>query len=365
MPQEADAGKRLARDMRRIREARNLSVEDLHDETKIPLGLIQAFEGTGLFDHPQFNRVYLRSFMRTYAQVVGIDADIALESLEEALAGRYAGELAVEYLGESRQTMEDESTDEKERAADSGDSGRKRDEGESIPPILSTTGDVAADRDESDADYRTDDGARPVDEEEVDEDWASQSPPSGRRSASAIAAARTGARGPSRGRPDRREGGQGRRWFIAGGMIIVVAAVVWVMIALLGGDSERQASDPAAAVDTSLAMDTVQAQEPIAAPIDVPAIGDTIDVYVIAAHASVDPIRVTVDDDLRRPYWIDQGDSLAFQPAQRIVLEELLDNIELTVEGIEYPTDRRDEQGRIVINRDSVETYFASLQQGL
>ncbi len=116
-----------------------------------------------------------------------------------------------------------------------------------------------------------------------------------------------------------------------------------------------------AAADTAQTEDTTATQEP-AEPINIPAIGDTMNVYIIAEQGPVDPIRVTVDDDLRRPYWIDQGDSMAFNPTNRIVVEELLDNINLKVEGIEYPTNRRDDQGRIVLTRDSLENYFASLQ---
>jgi hypothetical protein len=51
---------------------------------------------------------------------------------------------------------------------------------------------------------------------------------------------------------------------------------------------------------------------------------------------------------------------MAFAPTNRIVVEEQLDDIQLKIEGIEYPTDRRDDLGRIVITRDSVRTYFAS-----
>ena len=54
-------------DLRRIRQERGLTLETLHEETKIPLGVLQDFEETGLFDNPVFNRVYLRSLVRTGA----------------------------------------------------------------------------------------------------------------------------------------------------------------------------------------------------------------------------------------------------------------------------------------------------------
>ena len=102
MPQESSSsiGRRFANDLRRIREAKGLTVEDLHHETKIPVSLIEDFEKTALVEHPQFNRVYLRSFVRTYAQVLGLEADLSLAALEDALDGRYDNALAIAYLGE-------------------------------------------------------------------------------------------------------------------------------------------------------------------------------------------------------------------------------------------------------------------------
>src|SRR5690625_814957 len=95
-----ESGANLARDLRRIRESRNISIDELNIQTKIPRTLLASFEERVLFDHDQFNRVYLRSFVRTYAATIGVSADIAVESLEAAAEGRYDGRLAREYLGE-------------------------------------------------------------------------------------------------------------------------------------------------------------------------------------------------------------------------------------------------------------------------
>ena len=85
MPESAtEQGKQFAREMRRVREMQGVSVADVHDVTKIPIGLIEAFEESGLFGHEMFNRVYLRSFVRSYARTIHISADVAAEALEEA-----------------------------------------------------------------------------------------------------------------------------------------------------------------------------------------------------------------------------------------------------------------------------------------
>jgi hypothetical protein len=84
-----------------------------------------------------------------------------------------------------------------------------------------------------------------------------------------------------------------------------------------------------------------------------------MNVRIIAANDKVDPIRITVDEDLRRPYWLNLGDSISFRPTDRIVVEEQIEDIVLKVEGVEYPTHRRDELGRLIVTRDSVQQYFA------
>ena len=87
-------------DLRRIRESRALTLEGLHESTKIPLSVLEDFEETGLFDNPMFNRVYLRSLVRTYASYVGIPTKTMLEALDEALLDSYKGDLARLYLEE-------------------------------------------------------------------------------------------------------------------------------------------------------------------------------------------------------------------------------------------------------------------------
>lgn len=393
MPHAAkpESGKRLARDMRRVRESRNITIDDLHDETKIPEGLIETFEDKALFDHPQFNRVYLRSFVRTYANVIGIDPEVALNALEEALSDRYTGSLAVEYLGEApfesttadrggaqvpdvapaRITPPDEDdggVDEPDTAVPTRESdftstekmpGSERREETTPPPFISTPPETLSDEDLE----------REAAESEGAEEWTLQSPPrpkeaqAGARTSAAGSGSRTRHRKPASRFEDRhsRSGGTNGRWIVAVVALIVVAAVVWVILSTMDG-RETAVEETVGVADTAAAsVDTAALEQPTSASTQpMPTLGDTLRVLVFAAMDRLDPIRVTVDDDLRRPYWLEQGDSMAFAPTNRIVVEEQLDDIQLTIEGIEYPTDRRDDLGRIVITRDSVRTYFAS-----
>lgn len=99
------AARRYSHDMRQIREDRGVSIGDIHEETRIAQTLIESFEDGSLYDHPSFNRIYLRSFIRVYAEAIEISPEEALEALEAGLDGTYQGELADRYLrGKPRDT---------------------------------------------------------------------------------------------------------------------------------------------------------------------------------------------------------------------------------------------------------------------
>ena len=73
MSGEAERGTRFARDLRRIRRARGVSLADIHDATKMAYDMIKRFEHDALINYPQFNRVYLRLFVRGYAENLDMD----------------------------------------------------------------------------------------------------------------------------------------------------------------------------------------------------------------------------------------------------------------------------------------------------
>lgn len=327
------SGRRFAEDLRRVRVARNLTIDDLHDETKIPRNLLEEFEESGLFDHPQFNRVYLRSFVRTYVQVLGLPPDVALAALEEALEGRYVNQLAVEFLGEKPQAVPAPDagagrTDAPMQAAAAGPA----------PQPASSRG-----RPASAAPNGPPETTR-ASRSEVD--WTTTSPP-GRRAPVA----------PPRETPHRRASRSSGVWIAAALGVVALAVVVWLLVrAQQNGDAMPVVRDTGAAADSVLASSIPQ--EPAAPAVR---LGDSLYVRIIAANGKLDPVRVTVDDDLRRPYWVERGDSLLFRPTQRIVIEDRLDRLVLKLEGRPYPTDRRDDQDRVVITRDTALTYLQSL----
>jgi cytoskeleton protein RodZ len=76
----------VLQDLRTIREARGLSLENVYTMTRVSLANLQALE-SGDFDRLP-PPVYARSFIRKYAKAVGIDEKPILVRHESHLAGR-------------------------------------------------------------------------------------------------------------------------------------------------------------------------------------------------------------------------------------------------------------------------------------
>ena len=125
MAEEASfpAGHRLSDDLRRIREDRGITIDEIHSETRIARTLIESFEEGQLYDHPTYNRVYLRSFLKAYADAIEIPREKTLRALDAALEGTYQHELAQEYLSgepaDLEPTPEEQEEDEASASASS------------------------------------------------------------------------------------------------------------------------------------------------------------------------------------------------------------------------------------------------------
>jgi hypothetical protein len=328
-----ESGTRLADDLRRIRESKKLSLQDLNNQTKIPVALLTAFEQTALFDHEQFNRVYLRSVVRSYAAAVGISVERSADALDAAFDGAYDGDLGREYLGDA--PLPEKPLPAPPRLAEERPSVPGRRIREDDPPKEKRAAVVPP----------------PPAKRDPNADWTSTSPPSRRAATEKVEKGRA-----RRSRNRRTSGVAG--WIFAGVGVLLLGALIWFLVGRLGTD-DRPADDQLAASDT---VESMQA-DPTPPPVEQrPAVtlGDVMAFYVVAVDGVLDPVRVTVDDDLRRPYWLEHGDSMRFEAQERIVFEERLDRARITVEGYDYPMDRTDAQGRIVISREDARSFFDS-----
>lgn len=270
--------------------------------------IIESFEQDGLFEHPTFNRVYLRSFVRSYATAVGVDADRAIEELNRALEGNYANELAVEYLDdverEAPTPSEDEAEDTPARETPASPSAPEPAASESSEPT-------------------------PADEE---------------------------------GEEELPEGSQQGIWIGIG--IVIAILIAWALLGR-GGDSDTDATSSATAqspvADTARAdtahTDSLTVDTLAASPEPMVDIGDTM-YFTVIAQDRLSPIRIRRDNDLRRPYYLNRGQAAVFPAQQQITIEQGLNNIRLLVNGHEYPVASRVFNEQLVLTRDTVQVYL-------
>ncbi len=415
MPGEAEHGKQFARDLCSIRRAREVSLTDIHEATRMAYDLIKRFEHDALIDHPQFNRVYIRLFVRGYATRIGIDSGRALEAFELAMKGKYDGLLAREYLetsGEAPSDKEPEEeasgeepeTSEPEDAA-SAEAGQKPSaKARSAPPAEAEPAASAEADPESPAAADPKPPAKPEQKplaeaesappasepsEKSEESVAMASPPEAppkplpKEPAAPAASPSTGASvaAPSMPAPSKSSGSaatgrqtpaasEGRldpRWIFVGLLVVVITLVVWNLARAMSGPGEANEAAPSSAAPPASVHATVEANEASEALGALGALGrplpDTLAITVAADKGSVAPIRVTLDEDVRRPYWIERGDTRTFHMGSRIILEQQLDSVTVHVEGMAYPLSMPAGQDSVILTRAALDSWHSSLSR--
>ncbi|MFT4605482.1 MAG: hypothetical protein ACI9W4_002221 [Rhodothermales bacterium] len=316
-----EAGHRLGRDMRAIRVAHSVTHESICRETKAAANVLEEFERTALVGNPMYNRVYLRLFMRSYAEVIGIRSDDVLHAADEMLQGQYTDRLARIYL---------ESDGTPEKAVTPTETKAPAAEGKAdVPPIAKPGSPRATKKDAPPPQSPASKPPRPTPRPPVQ---------SGARSTASGTTLSKGAIG-------------GIAGFV---LALLIAAAIWYFW-----------PDP---VETTPAVIEQPATEGIRIPEPQPqlpprmVLGDTTSFFVIAARDTLNPIRITADRGIRTPYWIQLGDSLEFRVADELVLERLLNAVDVSVYDVLLPTNGRDATRRLVITRAFAQAYLDSLR---
>ena len=396
MSGEAERGKRFARDLRRIRRDRGVSLNDIHDATKMAYDLIKRFEHDALINHPQFNRVYLRLFVRGYAEHLDLDVEMTLEALDLAMKGRYAGSLAKEYLGESEEERKKEIPKQGEKTSHEEPAAAESDQvPEAAPSTQTDKKSAATPRKKSTGSARkTDSGAvdsKATDVEATDAEVPDiGTPPAeqpvvreGRTSAPREATSPKGASdrsasvrvssfsfsGASSSKGASVKGPAGLvssiradpRWIFLGVVVVVVGLGVWGLTRM-GSGSDGLVQESSSVTELVEPANGMSDATVLANGLPIQSLPDTLNITIVADKGSVAPIRVTVDDDLRRPYWIDRGGSMTFRMSDRIILEQQLDSVTVHVEGMTYPVSRPTNEDMVTLTRDAVHSWFSSTQ---
>lgn len=295
---------RFAEDIRRVRESRNISLNQIHEETKVDRGLLDEFEENGLANYSMFNRVYLRSLVASYSRIAGIDSDIALRFLDIALAGRYTNGLAAEFLGEAPiMIIEPESEQDADITKEY-----------SLPPA-----------------YDARDQTGPPDDEEKGVNEPRTKLVLASSSIRKIAVITTTA-------------------------IVLFAAAFFVGRYLF-------ADEPVNEPDLAIVSEptTVENSDPPLLQAQPISIGDTIDILIRPRGGDFSPIRVRVDNDLRRPYWADNGDTISFAFVNKIRFEGRLDRLEIIAFDELYDPGRLSPRTPFTLTRPAIQTFVDEL----
>ena len=331
-------------DLVEIRENNGVTLDDIRVRTKVYPHIIAQFEEDGLNEHPLFNVLYLKAFVRSYAEVVGISPSIAVSSYEDALSEKYNRRLAVEYLG----------LPELEESVASDTSEIKTKDKEISPPRVTEP--------------RVDKPSTPhislsSNSESLTKIKDSVQSSLGKASAKAVSILQVVS-----------EKGI-LQWSVLA-LCIVVGAFLLIKLVAFQNESMPPAftqEGSSSIQETSVVEDTsdreevslvdsllIQKTSLVQSVIGRIENGDSLNVTIVAATGKLDPFRIRVDSDLRRPYWIDEGDSLDFWFDNQVTVEDNLDNMVILFESLEYPILSTDSTARVVINRDSANAFTYS-----
>ena len=69
----------------------------------------------------------------------------------------------------------------------------------------------------------------------------------------------------------------------------------------------------------------------------------------MAETGKLDPFRVKPDRDMRRPYWLNEGDSMVFYLKDRLVIEDNLQAMKILIGENVYPIYETDSLATVVI----------------
>lgn len=334
-----DAGKRLAKDLREIRTNRKVDVDLLLNTTRLPRDIFKRFDENALVDHPAFNRVYLRSIVTSYASVLKIDVDDARDALELVLQGTYEHQLLDKYLPNSRTVRQETSVDT--NRGDDGKTGTA--DGKKKPAAMEAESQTVTDES----------GAVSSPENEV----AEVSEPRGKESMFAA----------DRSNPTSLSGTvydlapvekSVKTWQIVV-VVAILATLLWVILSGLWSAETLEESgvqDPQGRTETAQEISIFP--EP---PPEFIVLPDSMEFQIIAAFGDVDPIRVTRDLWARRPYWIEEGDTLTLRAAQSILFESDIESARIELHGFALSDSLIDVTGRIELNRLRAQRWLDSL----
>lgn len=323
----------LGSDLAQIRKKRNLTLDDLHEATKIPKHILRSIEDDSIFEDLEENPTYIRSYIRGYAKALSIDDEQIINALDEWEIGSYSGSLRkIEGIDAPPSEIEDEDRDQ-----------------EAEQPSSDQDDDMVHDH-------------SPAFTFEEDEDQTTSSPHKTPSSQSTGAGASTRSEVHS---IDWAEMGQQFQPLQSGRSKIWLGVLIVLLIGAGGffffffdsgntGVTESQTSVPNQESSSTLGTDSLELNVSPSTdndtteaglienndtttrlqdePLD--ALPDTLSMVIYAAYGKLEPVRVYTDimGDIN-PYWIEQGDAVRFNFVNEIRIRGQYNNLALVMNG--------------------------------
>ena len=134
---------------------------------------------------------------------------------------------------------------------------------------------------------------------------------------------------------------------VAAGTVLLIVLVVAVVLLR----KPPQVEPPIAA---PVIVDTTRVRAPAAPRIVLP---DTMVFYVVATGGPLDPVRVRTDGGIRRPYWIERGDSVRFEAVQQFAIRSSKFHL-MRVMLLGRPYEPLPQDTLLIITRDTAQAFL-------
>jgi cytoskeletal protein RodZ len=338
----------LGKDLAAIRKKLDLSLEEIHQATKIPLHILESIEDDSIFEGLDQNATYIRSYVRSYAKKLEIDEERTIRALDQAERGTYSG-----ILRDDSETGTIPKFTGKPRKPSVPDSEEKPE----TEPEEEDAGDIAEEPVSEGPSHRPDAPNKVTETPSVHSvDWVDM----GRRF--------TPLRSPS------------RIWVGLAVIFIAIISVIGIYFFFMQGpaDTETSAeSQPPATTTEAVEPDSLQlnlsgqdegtdtVQRTQTQPAET--LSDTLSLVIYAAYEKLEPVRVYTDVlSSLNPYWIELGEAVRFKFVNTIRIRGPYERMELLLNGhlIENFEEQflNPESGMVEINREAFEGESKWLQ---
>ncbi|MCW9708855.1 helix-turn-helix domain-containing protein [Fodinibius salsisoli] len=327
----------LGNDLALIRKSQGLTIEEIHQSTKIPKKVLSSIEDNSIFQNSDGSAIYVRSYVRSYAKALSIEEQKIVYALNRVQHNNYDGSLIED---EQRSSFEDSDAPDQKN----DDITEQTKDDEASQEEEETTSDQPS-QPEASAPKEENPVLRSQDVESVD--WVNLG---------------------YQFQPAKTVKSKRRFALIVGLILLAVAAFFVYWFYFKGAPTNTQTTQQGLPQTTSTpdsiqselnpraSDDTVNLSDFRGQPQAQGALPDTLSIVLYAAYEKLEPVRVYTDiTDQLNPYWIQRGEAIEFDFVNEFHFRDGLSSIVLLMNG-HVITDFEEqflnpETGRVEINR--------------